>query len=93
MSSAKIPTKVTVICIFSLKLWGVKIGFAEQYQKGFMLSRVYSIKYLCFFRSFAREKWPLRGSEKPETPQPPFAKGGKGGFIMNKQDFSFLPTC
>ena len=34
-------------------------------------------RLLGFFRDYARKKWPLRGSEKPEIP-PLFKRGAKG---------------
>jgi len=46
---------------------------------------------LCFFRSFARKKWPLRGSEKPEIPPTPLCKGGQGGIYREYTGF-FLFT-
>jgi len=45
---------------------------------------------LCFFRSFARKKWPLRGSEKPEIPPTPLCKGGQGGIYREDTRFFLL---
>jgi hypothetical protein len=43
---------------------------------------------LCFFRSFAWEKWPLRGSEKPEIPpNPPLQRGARGDLSRMQRIF------
>jgi hypothetical protein len=47
-------------------------------------------KRLGFFRDWARKKWPLRGSEKPEIPPTPLCKGGQGGIYREYTGFFLL---